>query len=452
VNFTSPYSQTQQSLLRPSLTCKNYPELFTAIRSDDLATFQRLVSQLPNFSIRLVLPYRNFDWIFEGRPYLIQICALYASLQCFVFLLDSGCPHDVKDDTQRHLLHFVFAGGSRDILNHLHQLDSTLNLTVCDRDSLYPIHFAAKFGRLALLQWLDAHNYPLNEVSLSNLATPLMWACQEGHLDCVRFLLARGAKATESTRGGWTPLHYAVGRDHAAVAQCLLSDPAVDPDARTGQGLTPLQQAFKKNAADCCALLVDRGCRLCPAGEPAQFDEEEDVDDDRRHIVVVAAARGKKKVLGALLHKKGVMASFGRAEFVQFFRDCLGEVSNETVEALCAALRAKGENDEWPVEQALIELIEKGFAAKAIGAVASLGTVRTDAVDGLGRSWLHLAAQSNNSHVMQCLLDWGVNPRVTDLEGKTALDWAREKQNLVAVALLERRTGKPPPSGGVKPS
>jgi ankyrin repeat protein len=365
----------QQALLLPSLTCRAYPDLFAAIRADDLTEFQRLSAQLTDFSIRMTFPQGSFYWIFAGHPYLIQICALYAAENCFVFLLEQNCPHDVLDYKSRHLLHYVFAGGSRNIVNRLWQHDSRLTVWHFDDDSVGLAHFAAKFGRLELLHWLDAHDYPLNQTKITSRATPLMWACKEGHTECVSYLLTKGGSVEEQTRGRWTPLHYAVGGSHANVVELLLRDPNIKIDAATDKGLTPFQHAFNKDAAECCSLLIDRGCNWF--GGSDYEDDEEEEERDTKHIVIQAAVCTRAHVLNMLFQKTCIMASFGYREFKDFFTTCLSSVNNATIVALCAALEPMVETTFFPVHVAVRELQSARFGDDAIAAVEKLDLLRS---------------------------------------------------------------------------
>eukprot|EP00249_Psilotum_nudum_P012792 c23989_g1_i2 orf=737-1285(-) len=48
------------------------------------------------------------------------------------------------------------------------------------------------------------------------------FACQKGHTQVVRYLLAAGASVNSSTRKGMTPLHYAIQGGHAELAKLLI--------------------------------------------------------------------------------------------------------------------------------------------------------------------------------------------------------------------------------------
>ena len=51
--------------------------------------------------------------------------------------------------------------------------------------------------------------------------TPLLIACQKGHVDAARLLLDNGADVDRATEDGATPLHMARSQGHAAVGALL---------------------------------------------------------------------------------------------------------------------------------------------------------------------------------------------------------------------------------------
>jgi ankyrin repeat protein len=168
------------------------------------------------------------------------------------------------------------------------------------------------------------HGYPVNPGNDSK-ATPFMWACADGELECMKYLLTKGAKTTERTVGGWVPLHYAMSHDQVKVAEFLLNDPRVSVDVATKQGLTPLAITFEHDFAACCSLLIDRGCDLCPApvhqgrsfghhGRYYRHDYSEE-DENESHIVLRALSQGATNILKMLLGKPQVMATFQEYEF-----------------------------------------------------------------------------------------------------------------------------------------
>lgn len=72
--------------------------------------------------------------------------------------------------------------------------------------------------------------------------TPLHRASYNGHLDCVKFLIKRGAKLDARTEEKWTPLHCAVKWNNVSSAECLINAGA-DVNAKSSGDNTPLHLA-----------------------------------------------------------------------------------------------------------------------------------------------------------------------------------------------------------------
>ena len=88
-----------------------------------------------------------------------------------------------------------------------------------------------------------------------------MNASQQGHLDVVRELLARGADANARSNGGFTALHQASWKGHAEVVRELLARGAA-VNARANNGRTPLISACGAGHLAAATLLLDAGADL----------------------------------------------------------------------------------------------------------------------------------------------------------------------------------------------
>ena len=89
--------------------------------------------------------------------------------------------------------------------------------------------------------------------------TALHWAALNGDLETMNVLLYAGATTEPRTRvGGYTPLHLASSRGHAAAVARLL-ETGSRPNPVTGTGVQPLHLAAHAGNADAIEALLERG-------------------------------------------------------------------------------------------------------------------------------------------------------------------------------------------------
>ena len=106
--------------------------------------------------------------------------------------------------------------------------------------------------------------------------SPLIMACNEGHLEAVLYLLQQGANRDATSNSGWTPLHSAVVNDHLGVATLLMVYGA-NLNARNDDGDLPIDYAgseeMRQAIRDEPRRRMDHGHKR--ATEPKVDDEEE---------------------------------------------------------------------------------------------------------------------------------------------------------------------------------
>ena len=74
--------------------------------------------------------------------------------------------------------------------------------------------------------------------------TPLVAACEAGHIEVVKYLLERESVDPEQTaKDGTTPLHAAARGGHVEVVQYLIDEKRVNHDSTDKNGFTPLDCA-----------------------------------------------------------------------------------------------------------------------------------------------------------------------------------------------------------------
>lgn len=179
-------------------------------------------------------------------------------------LLKSRSDSNIKDNFGRTPLYLSLIRGHKEIINILQEgggildgwcqyisetpddgeierlLDSEgIYLNIQDSDEKTPLRLAIGAGRKVLAKMLLERGADPNAILKSSGECALYPSSAGGDLEIVELLLKHKANPSHPTIYGWTPLHWAVGNGHDAVAKALL-DAGADPTAVSDTGKTPL--------------------------------------------------------------------------------------------------------------------------------------------------------------------------------------------------------------------
>lgn len=126
---------------------------------------------------------------------------------------------------------------------------------------------------------------------VSNDATPIFIACQEGHADTVLALLAANADATTLSNKGVSPLFIACQHGHLNIVKILI---AANVNVNVGkQDITPLFIACQEGFTDIVLALL-----------AANADTNISCEDDGTTPLFIACQNGHIDIVKALLGKK----------------------------------------------------------------------------------------------------------------------------------------------------
>lgn len=121
-----------------------------------------------------------------------------------------------------------------------------------------PILLACSLGHTKIIQLLEERDANIEDVD-ENGNNGFMLACENGHVETIRYLLQSGHSPNCRNKfNSWTPLHFAASQGHVEIAKLLIQYKC-DINARDDVGRTALHYASAKGHADVVELLILSG-------------------------------------------------------------------------------------------------------------------------------------------------------------------------------------------------
>lgn len=171
---------------------------------------------------------------------------------------------DLYHQQYDELAYLVRLGKTEDVKSIL-KMDRRFNPKITLKESGETIlHVAAEFGHIEIFQWI-VDTYPGTNINYLTEAkeTPFIFACREGKVEFVKFLLAEyKADLNIETRmsDGWTPLFYASFNGFLQLTKVLL-EAGADPNRLDRLQNCPLHYAARFNNVKMARLLLEYGGR-----------------------------------------------------------------------------------------------------------------------------------------------------------------------------------------------
>uniref|UniRef100_A0A673N015 Poly [ADP-ribose] polymerase n=1 Tax=Sinocyclocheilus rhinocerous TaxID=307959 RepID=A0A673N015_9TELE len=141
-----------------------------------------------------------------------------------------------NSDVDYRLLEAAKAGD----LDTVKQLCSPQNVNCRDLEGRHstPLHFAAGYNRVAVVEYLLDHGADVHAKDKGGLV-PLHNACSYGHYEVAELLVRHGASVNVADLWKFTPLHEAAAKGKYEICKLLLKHGA-DPTKKNRDGNTPL--------------------------------------------------------------------------------------------------------------------------------------------------------------------------------------------------------------------
>jgi ankyrin repeat protein len=294
-------------------------------------------------------------------------------------------------------------------------------------------------GGIPLVGFLSA----AGPVESAGSCAEMLTAIQEGGYELVEGLVGKCPDVNGRDSNGRSALHWASWKDHAQIVRLLLEKGA-NPNARDGDGKTPLMGANREVAK----LLLEKGAEV----------EARDVEyntallwalnyyEDVAHVYKERIFARRKPAERTPLNPEE------KLEVVKIILDNGADINAKSARGATALSNARR-----PVDTTIAQfLLEKG--ADVNSAVSSAGPdiylhsgefarlllkhgADTGIKDKSGRTALMLACYQSKSEIAEMFLESGADTNVVDNDGNSPLVWAINGMNHQLVELLLRHGG-----------
>ncbi|XP_066977970.1 putative ankyrin repeat protein RF_0381 isoform X2 [Macrobrachium rosenbergii] len=305
-------------------------------------------------------------------------------------------------------------------------------------------------------------NYVLGyaeKLGLQKGYTGLLWAAYNNDTAMVNFLVAEGSTVSRASASGYTALYHMAEHGNKEVVDMLLGRGA-NVDAAIYNGYTPILIATEKGFSSIVKALLDKGAN--PNAESLKTGLTP---------ILLAAEDGSTEIVKLLLDKKAdpntksetrgffplyFAAKMGNVVMVNLLLKAKADVNYQTLNGETALIAATAWDRETIVnillgasaDPNIVDNLKTGALHRAAyyGYVPILKKLvekkaNVSALNVEGRTPLHFCAKGAQTGTLTELLKSCPDDRVRDMNGKTALDLAKnEEEKLIKKRRKTRRT------------
>lgn len=297
------------------------------------------------------------------------------------------------------------------------------------------MEYAAANGHTTLLRsYLLLPGTNVNKAETLWGQTPLYGAVINGHMECVKLLLAAPAiEVNRADYSGCTPLYRAAQFDSPDCVELLLSARGIDENAADDDGRTPLMMAAENGCAECVKLLLAApGIDVNRKDTRGATALQKAADNGHAECVKLLLAAGadvnSADNLGFTPLHRAVYD--GDIEYVQLLLSLLGEDISRWKPLALAVLESKLQKRRQFVSVSHYELgpssLDIRFLKRDIECAKQLlSECRTDVQVGNGPNVpLFKSAGKGYLACVELLLTAGADIHRADSSGYTPLHWA----------------------------
>ncbi|XP_078252093.1 poly [ADP-ribose] polymerase tankyrase-1 [Rhinoraja longicauda] len=297
-----------------------------------------------------------------------------------------------NSDVDYRLLEAAKAGD----LETVKQLCTTQNVNCRDLEGRHstPLHFAAGYNRVAVVEYLLHHGADVHAKDKGGLV-PLHNACSYGHYEVAELLVRHGASVNVADLWKFTPLHEAAAKGKYEICKLLLKHGA-DPTKKNRDGNTPLD-LVKEGDTDIQDLL---------RGDAALLDAAKKGCLARVQKLCSPENINCKDTQGRNSTPLHLAAGYNNLEVADYLLEHGADVN------------AQDKGGLIPLHNAA------SYGHVDIAALLIKYNTCVNATDKWAFTPLHEAAQKGRTQLCALLLAHGADPTMKNQEGQTTLDLA----------------------------
>ncbi|XP_049764090.1 poly [ADP-ribose] polymerase tankyrase isoform X3 [Schistocerca cancellata] len=308
-------------------------------------------------------------------------------------------PPSGSADVECQLLEAAKAGNTDQVQRLLTSYPHIVNCRDLDGSSSFnrhstPLHFAAGYNRVAVVEYLLAHGADVHAKDKGGLV-PLHNACSYGHYEVTELLVKHGASVNVADLWKFTPLHEAAAKGKYDIVRLLLKHGA-DASKKNRDGATPLD-LVREGDQDVADLL---------RGNAALLDAAKKGNLARVQRLVSSENINCRDAQGRNSTPLHLAAGYNNLEVAEFLLDHGADVN------------AQDKGGLIPLHNA------SSYGHLEIAALLIKFNTVVNATDKWGFTPLHEAAQKGRTQLCALLLAHGADPFLKNQESQTPLDLA----------------------------
>ncbi|XP_066561213.1 ankyrin repeat domain-containing protein 16 isoform X2 [Amia ocellicauda] len=286
------------------------------------------------------------------------------------------------------------------------------------------LHYAARHGHLDIVRFLIEEIGLDIELYNSDYKTALHEAASMSQRECVRYLVAKGAKIDSLKKADWTPLMMACTRRNLDIIKELTENGA-NAGLKNKDGWNCFHVACREGEP----AVIEHLLQVCPGVWSTE-------SKTLRTPLHTAAMHGCEDVVNILLDKchyePDCRDSCGVTPFMDALRNGHIEIAKQLMEKHQASFTVADNLGSQPLHQAAVT--GQDGAIRFI--VQELGVDASERATDIRLTALHYAAKEGHSSTIKTLISLGAALHAKDAKGRSALHMACAGQHAECVRVL----------------